>query len=145
MESVRTMAMITWAGGNAGVGPGNIVGNWRVFIKLGDFVDPEPSNTFLLMDQREDAVHPTVSFDIDMEGYPNQPQLQRCYDMPAMHHQGATNLSFADGHNERRRWLDPRTTPPLMPGGFAPAGWSPLPSPNNADVRWLQDRATRAL
>ena len=32
------------------------------------------------------------------------------WDLPASYHNGAGGLSFADGHQEIKRWLDPRTT-----------------------------------
>ena len=34
-------------------------------------------------------------------------------DMPAAYHNGACGFSFADGHSEIKKWLDPRTVPPL--------------------------------
>ncbi len=64
-------------------------------------------------------------------------------DYPGSYHNGAGNLSFADGHAEARKWLDPRTRPPLVKdkgldrvGGFAGG----TPSENNPDVQWLIDR-----
>ena len=51
------------------------------------------------------------------------------------------NFQFADGHMETKKWLDPRTTPArLTPSG---SGYPPeVPSPNNSDLRWLQERCT---
>ena len=53
----------------------------------------------------------------------------------------AGGLSFADGHAETKRWRDPRTTPPVRTG----SDWLACgtPSPNNPDIVWLQDHATR--
>ena len=45
-------------------------------------------------------------------------------------------LSFADGHAEMHRWLDPRTTPPVT--GAILAHWND--SPGNADLAWIRER-----
>jgi prepilin-type processing-associated H-X9-DG protein len=63
-------------------------------------------------------------------------------DLPGMYHYLACGFSFADGHAEMRRWRDPRTTPPLVPGGN-PLAIVSDPSPNNLDVAWIQDHSTR--
>ncbi len=63
---------------------------------------------------------------------------------PGCSHGGGASLSFADGHTELKKWLDPRTTPPCLTpiDGSYPAG---TPSPNNRDIRWLQVRCTRKI
>jgi prepilin-type processing-associated H-X9-DG protein len=63
-------------------------------------------------------------------------------DYPASYHNGAGGFSFADGHSEIRRWVDPRTTPQLRRGQPLPLN---QPSPNNPDVLWLQERSTRRM
>ncbi len=47
---------------------------------------------------------------------------------------------FADGHSELHRWRDGRTMPPLVDNGNVNDQYA---SPNNPDVAWLQDHATR--
>jgi hypothetical protein len=141
------MSMSIWLGGFGGfLGPG-VTGlpgvtspPWRLYRKASDITDPGPSRTLLFWDEREDVVN-WGNFFIDMTGYPNQPNLARFGgDMPASYHHGAGGLSFVDGHAEIRQWRDPRTTPPVR-SGF----WLGGPSPNNPDIFWLQERATRTL
>jgi prepilin-type processing-associated H-X9-DG protein len=60
-------------------------------------------------------------------------------DLPAFYHNRAAGLSFADGHAEIKRWLDPRSMPPLRPDQPAQLGFA---SPNNQDIAWMQERAT---
>ena len=115
---------------------------WRFFLTLSDLVEPGPSSTVLFLDEREDANN-TGNFGIDMTGFPDQPKFtQFGEDMPASYHNGAGGLSFADGHVETKRWLDPRTTPPIRKN----SNWIFLagttPSPSNPDIVWLQQRAT---
>jgi prepilin-type N-terminal cleavage/methylation domain-containing protein/prepilin-type processing-associated H-X9-DG protein len=61
------------------------------------------------------------------------------------YHNGAGGLSFADGHAEIKRWLDPRTMPPLRKDSNWLLAAGAIPSPNNQDIVWLQERATRKI
>ena len=112
---------------------------WRLYLRLTDVVDPGPSRTLLFWDQREDTIN-YGNFFICMTGFPNQPsQTQFNWDMPASYHNGAGGLSFVDGHADIHRWRDPRTTPPIHQDTVLKGG----ASPNNRDIVWLQERATR--
>ena len=68
-------------------------------------------------------------------------------DYPASYHNNAAGFSFADGHAEIHKWVDKngpggscRTTPPLLKTGRLSLN---VPSPDNMDVKWMQDRTTR--
>ena len=79
-----------------------------------------------------------------MTGYPDQPGKVRFnQDWPGGYHNSAGGLSFADGHSEIRKWKDPRTTPPIKKGAFI--SLQPVPSPNNRDIIWMQERSTRRV
>jgi prepilin-type processing-associated H-X9-DG protein len=79
---------------------------------------------------------------VGMDGFPDQPQSWKIVDYPASYHNGAGGLSFADGHSEIRKWVDPRTTPVLKRGQELQLN---QPSPNNQDAFWLMERSTRKL
>jgi prepilin-type processing-associated H-X9-DG protein len=81
-----------------------------------------------------------------MMEFPDQPnQREFDEDMPASYHNGAGGLSFVDGHAEIKRWVDPRTTPPLQMNSDWLENSGIIPSPNNRDIGWLQARATRQV
>jgi len=81
-----------------------------------------------------------------MTGYPDMPQQTQFYqDYPASYHNRAGGLSFADGHAEIHRWVDPRTTPRLKPDAAWLTALGMVLSPNNRDIIWLQERATRKI
>ena len=63
---------------------------------------------------------------------------------PGSYHNGAGNLSFADGHAESHKWVDARTRPPLVRDHDLPLDVfmvNCISSPGNWDVQWLQARA----
>ncbi len=118
--------------------------NYNVYGKLSSISGVSPaSKIFVFLDMREDRVN-WSNFMIDMTGY--SPANPGAYtftsDIPGMYHNLAAGFSFADGHSEMKRWVDPRTTPPLVTGGD-PLSVGSTPSPNNPDIAWLQDHSTR--
>lgn len=50
----------------------------------------------------------------------------------------ARTIQFADGHVERHRWQDPRTTPPLRKTPWTE--WD-FAMPNSPDLCWIQKHA----
>ena len=131
---VRSVAMNCWlAEGRLSQSPG-----YRVFKKLSDLSQPGPSKTWVLIDEREDSIDDGY-FAVNMTGYPDQPRTIIMVNFPASYHGKSAGLAFADGHSEIRRWRDARTMPALVPGQDLQLNVS---SPNNEDLRWLQERTT---
>lgn len=58
--------------------------------------------------------------------------------LPASHHQGAGNLSFADGHVETHRWVVPDTVRPPVKGG-AGGGFMAVPP---TDFQWMKEHTS---
>jgi prepilin-type N-terminal cleavage/methylation domain-containing protein/prepilin-type processing-associated H-X9-DG protein len=136
---VRSMSMNFWFGGFAGDDAGLSGGGWRLYFKTSDLIDPGPARTWLLLDMRQDSID-IGNFATDMTGWPNTPSLTGFYDLPGMYHNRACGFSFADGHSEIKRWLDDRTMPPLLQNSEITDIFR---TPNNKDIVWLQERATR--
>jgi len=113
---------------------------WKVYRKLDEIEDP--SERFVLLDMRPNSIN-AGNYRVDMSGWPNKPQLHRFWqDYPGVYHNDATMFSFADGHCEKKRWLDERTkNPPENPDGSIPNRI--ITTPNNNDVYWMQQRTTR--
>ncbi len=140
---IRSMSMNSWVGGPGWDASGawwpkdgGVNRGWRVYRKLADFEDPGPSRTFVFIEEREDSINDGY-FVTDMAGYPDDAKI--IVDYPASYHNKAAGLSFADGHAEIHKWLDPRTTPALSKND------RPLnqPSKGNKDVYWMQEHTTR--
>jgi len=148
LPRVRSMSMNLWVGGFLGTdgglsqstSPSEMGGTtWRVYLKMHELHNPGPSRIWLFLDMREDSID-WGNFATDMTGYPDAPMARGFYDLPGSYHHRAAGFSFTDGHAEIKRWLDDRTMPPLVVGGGV---GDQLQSPNNPDIFWLQDHATR--
>jgi len=108
---------------------------YRTFWRLGDIVTITPAQAFTFIDEREDSIGDSrLIVNVGERG-----ASAKLYEYPGSYHNGAANLAFADGHAELKRWLDPRTKPKLRRGTMLPFD---VPSPNNPDVAWLQERTT---
>jgi type II secretory pathway pseudopilin PulG len=137
--SLRSMSMNVYLGGFAGNGGGwPFADPYRIFLKTTDLTAPGPAKTFVFLDRRWDQIN-WGNFMTDMSGYPDSPALYNLYDLPNMIHNLACGFSFADGHTELHRWLDPRTTPPRS---YASGFIMPVATPGNPDVAWLQAHAS---
>jgi prepilin-type N-terminal cleavage/methylation domain-containing protein/prepilin-type processing-associated H-X9-DG protein len=140
----RSVSMNNYVGGNGNANArpyGN--GGWGegpprflVYRKLSAMQRPGPAMTFVILDERQDSINDAF-FVSQMNGYPN---IATTYivDYPASYHNKAAGFAFADGHSEIHRWKDSRTTPPLTQ-----TLQLNVPSPNNQDVYWMQERSTR--
>ena len=115
-------------------------GKWKLFKKFAEFgSNPGAANIFVFLDMREDSID-MGNYGVCMDGYPDQPAQYKFYDLPGSYHARACGFSFADGHAELKKWQDPRTTPSIKTGAQLPDIFA---SPNNVDIGWLQERATR--
>jgi len=161
MPRVRTMSMNVYVGGRgnadgtaidslgySGTSTGVRSGECYIYRKFADMNNPGPTKTWVFLDEREDSINDGM-FVTAMEGAPTTPNgspspgAYGFIDVPASYHCGAGGFSFADGHSELRRWLDPRTKPPVAKGVIIDYAFKA--SPNNVDVAWLQDNTTRRI
>jgi len=135
---VRSISMNAYLGDRGGP----YTAGFRQFRKYSEITSPAPSMTWVFIDEREDSINDGW-FAVNMEGYdPMNAAAYVMVDYPASYHNGAGGLSFADGHSEIRKWVDPRTTPVLRRGQLIPLG---VASPNNRDIDWLQQRTSSRI
>ena len=141
---IRSMAINAYVGGFAGtaISTGNMAA-YTLYLKYGELMRPGADRIFLFIDEREDAIN-WGNYLHDMTGYsPNNPGSYRWLDIPASYNGNACGISFCDGHSEIRRWKDGRTSRPILEGGVIFDGSTPISSPNNVDIGWMQDKTTR--
>jgi prepilin-type N-terminal cleavage/methylation domain-containing protein/prepilin-type processing-associated H-X9-DG protein len=133
---IRSMSMNCWVGGRP------LYSGWKTYRKTLQILNPGPARTAVLLDEREDSINDGY-FVIEMSGYPDQPGSWQIVDFPASYHNRAGGFSFADGHSEIKKWLDPRTCPALQKKDLDLVSNRSRYGANNVDVLWMAERSTR--
>jgi prepilin-type N-terminal cleavage/methylation domain-containing protein/prepilin-type processing-associated H-X9-DG protein len=100
-------------------------------IRYSDVKDPNPSAANLFVDEQSDPVDAKSSID---DGYfaVDLAQSATWRNPPASRHGNSGQLSFADGHAEIWRWVEPTTM--LLKGPYPPAH-----KPKDRDLRRLKE------
>ena len=132
---LRSRSINNWVGGPQW---GSSGGPYHIYLKDTDMNDPGPSNTFVMLDEREDSINDGY-FVVDMAGWPER--SQQIVDFPASYHNNAAGFSFADGHAEIHKWQDKRTYPSINKGNMQ----LNVPMYNNPDLYWMMEKATRPI
>jgi prepilin-type N-terminal cleavage/methylation domain-containing protein/prepilin-type processing-associated H-X9-DG protein len=105
--------------------------NWMQFVK--DVQIPKPSVFYVFIEEHPDTIN---------DGYfMNRWDQIKWGNVPASWHNRASNISWADGHLERHRWL-PDTARPAVKGGVGSGGFVPSPE---TDYLWLRERTSFRL
>ncbi|MDR3458204.1 MAG: DUF1559 domain-containing protein [Verrucomicrobiae bacterium] len=132
LPRVRSLSM------NGYMGASTQMEGFREFLKMQDITDPGPSEAWVFMDERADSINDGL-FAV------NAAAQYAIVDYPANYHNGGSCLTFADGHTEYHKWLEPTTEPPITvdPDGIQrlPSGSKPT-SPNDRDMQWLVTHTT---
>jgi prepilin-type processing-associated H-X9-DG protein len=98
------------------------------FRKASEIAPISPSQAFVFIDEHPDAID-----DGYMLVFVNRHHLWG--NLPANYHNGACGLSFADGHAEIRKWVDPDTlSKKIVATAKGPR-----------DVPWIQVRTTAPI
>jgi prepilin-type N-terminal cleavage/methylation domain-containing protein/prepilin-type processing-associated H-X9-DG protein len=128
---VRSFSMNAFVG-NQGPGVKPLASTNTQFVKLGDFHDP--AMVYVFLDEHPDSIND--GFFVGQGDVRNQ-----WTDLPASYHDGAAGLSFADGHSEIHKWMDPIT---LLPIAKKDRQNLPMPVPPDQthDTTWAWQRMT---
>ncbi len=127
-DRIRTMSM------NALVGnPGEVTNQFNPtyvqFFKKGEL--PNPAGIFVFLDEHCDTLNDGFFVNrLDDHAWGN---------LPGSYHNGAVNLSFADGHLESHRWVVPETVQP--PRKNVVRG-TKIPASPATDFDWLKARTS---
>lgn len=118
----RTCAMNAAIGGGIKYFAGN---SWFYNVKkFGDFHTPSPSDAWLFMDENPDC-------NDDGAFYVNPLSTGNTFiELPYTLHNGAGDITFADGHAEMHHWQEPFTLPTYGSPNLSPANGA-------ADLTWL--------
>ncbi|MBX3745447.1 MAG: type II secretion system protein [Verrucomicrobiae bacterium] len=107
---------------------------YRAYRKSVDLTAPGPSQTFTFGEIHADSIcRPFFGVAMGKNTF---------YHVPGAHHERSAVFGFADGHVERPRWHDRRT---YRPAGNIDWHGHSYASPNNRDLRWIQERSSARL
>jgi prepilin-type processing-associated H-X9-DG protein/prepilin-type N-terminal cleavage/methylation domain-containing protein len=123
---IRSMSM------NAMVGdPGELTNRFNPlyvqFYKTADITSP--SSIFVFLDEHADTLNDGF--------FVNRLDDYAWGNLPGSYHNGAVNLSFADGHLESHRWVVPETVRPVLR-----ARMDKFPAAPVTDFEWLKARTS---
>jgi prepilin-type N-terminal cleavage/methylation domain-containing protein/prepilin-type processing-associated H-X9-DG protein len=104
--------------------------SYHQYLKSSEF--RSTVDIFVFIEEHPDSIN---------DGYfLNKGAEHQWHDLPASYHNGAANLSFADGHAETHRWLESSTKKPPRPD-VANLPF-PLPQQERDDFYWLMKRTS---
>jgi len=102
---------------------------YRTFIKESEMIAPAPADLWVLIDEDPDSIN-DGSFAVQM---PASAPATMWIDMPSKAHGNSCGFSFADGHSEIHKWLNP--------GNISTVTYTPLskglPALSDPDILWL--------
>jgi type II secretory pathway pseudopilin PulG len=123
LPRVRSLSMNCYLGD--GTRSYNASSKYPLSLKTPDI--KSPVSMFVILDEREDSIN-------DGSYATNPDEVYQLLDYPAGYHGCAGAFSFADGHSEIHKWLDPRTVPTLVQGQRLNSN---VNLPDNKDVLWI--------
>jgi prepilin-type N-terminal cleavage/methylation domain-containing protein/prepilin-type processing-associated H-X9-DG protein len=123
--------------GNIGVGEGNAeTGPWSSIYKhikkMGDFVYPGPSETWVYLDEHPDSINDA--------GFFNPTSPTSWVDLPASYHNGACGFAMADGHSEVHKWKASNRSWKVTTSGFS----APPAKAGDVDIQWMNYHGGRS-
>ena len=140
VSRVRSIVMNGWIspGKNGTVSKGYWKQPFEKYEKLSDFVRLQPQDAFVFLDEQPDSINDGW-LKVATKGYaPLKPEEWQFTDLPARYHNHASSFTFADGHAEHHKWRDASTLTMYYTNSTTKA-------PNNKDVLWLMEHATKPL
>jgi prepilin-type N-terminal cleavage/methylation domain-containing protein/prepilin-type processing-associated H-X9-DG protein len=137
-ERVRSIAMNgAMTGAGLDLAGANFPADREYFTatKASELTRPGPANTFVLLDEHPDSINDATF----MFNPGRAPNVYVWRDLPASSHNGAGNISFADGHSEIKKWLERSgtiaTVEPVTRTDFGNKVVR-----NSRDYLWMNDR-----
>ncbi len=137
-EVVRSYAMNSMVGwdpigpnGQPAVYRDNPTAGYKLYKKSSDTTVPGPSQLFVFTEVHTDSIcRPFFGVAVGKTFW---------YHLPANYHDRSSVLAFADGHVDRRRWVDSRTFSPPRTIAWHDHNYA---TANSRDLVWLHERSS---
>ena len=140
---VRSLSMNGFVGGTT---EQTVYGytTYRLYLKESQFLIPGPANLWIFVDEHPDSINDEL-FGMHMPPSTSWPSSTYWDDVPASYHNGACGFSFADGHGEIHKWMDPQSKPPIRQSAPAQGAGSGTGTTSPRDSAWMVQRTTAPL
>jgi len=136
LPRLRSNSMNAFLTGGA-YGSGATYANaYRYYNKLTDIKNPGPSDLWVFTDEHPDSIN-----DGWLVVEPTTP-IKWARDLPGSYHNKANSFTFADGHSELHKWLEPTTSAPVTQNEH---GTYPGTFPADRDIGWMIAHSTSHL
>jgi len=137
LPRLRSNSMNAFITGGANANQtGSYAGQYRYYNKLSTIQNPAPVNLWVFTDEHPDSINdgwlvvdPTST-------------IKWGRDLPGSYHDHANSLTFADGHSELHKWLEPTTSAPVTQ---VMHGTYPGTFPTDLDIQWMISHSTSHL
>jgi prepilin-type N-terminal cleavage/methylation domain-containing protein/prepilin-type processing-associated H-X9-DG protein len=118
---------------------GGTATDYIAYLKDAQMVRPGPANLFIFLQECPDSINDDL-FGLHMPAKTLWPGNYASWDdVPTQLHSGGGTFSFADGHAEQHKWLDPQTLFPVIHQGTTCPGTTLT---SQRDHQWVQARAS---
>jgi prepilin-type N-terminal cleavage/methylation domain-containing protein len=148
MPRLRSNSMNSFVGG--GYGPNapspidDFTASYFYYNKTTDIKSPSPVDLWVFTDEHPDSIDdgwlvtdPTSTIRW------GKPVAGQGGNLPGSNHNKANSLTFADGHSELHKWLEPTTCPPVTYKNTS-AGYAGT-FPTDLDIQWMISHSTSHL
>jgi prepilin-type N-terminal cleavage/methylation domain-containing protein/prepilin-type processing-associated H-X9-DG protein len=114
----------------SGMGGDALSGMSHYFIRIKDLAAIGPGMACVFLDEHPDSMYFSPAFAIGFS-----PNYDLWRQLPASYHDGGCTFSFADGHEEYKKWLVPQTCVPITCTNWV---YTYSPFPPSTDLRdWM--------
>jgi prepilin-type N-terminal cleavage/methylation domain-containing protein/prepilin-type processing-associated H-X9-DG protein len=111
----------------SGIGGAALSGMSHYFIRIKDLAAIGPAMACVFLDEHPDSMYISPAFAIGFN-----PDYYLWRQLPASYHNGGCTFSFADGHEEYKKWLVPQTCVPVTCTNWV---YTYSPFPASTDLR----------
>ena len=136
LPRLRSNSMNAFLTGGAYGANASYANTYRYYNKITDIKNPSPTDLWVFTDEHPDSINdgwlvvePTTT-------------IKWGRDLPGSYHNKANSFTFADGHSELHKWLEPTTSAPVTQNEH---GTYPGTFPADRDIGWMLMHSTSHL
>ena len=137
LDRLRSISMNGFVGINSGW-----EADWVSYLQLSDLANLGPSRLFVFLDEHPDSINDGWFMFADSGALDNGTGNGAWFNLPASYHNGACNLSFADGHSETHKWADPAMLKPVLKSDYVFNQPQVQTSPTGPDYQYMLQHAS---